>query len=251
MAPKRAAAEAGMGWGGGVVVNQGRAPGRSAGRMATARRKLRRRPARPRPTCQGGAQHHPREGDLEHRNGDKAGQGNGPQQGCSPWALEGFSADAPHSMQHDGGHRWFDAIEQTGHQGHIAIGHINAAERNQDEQRGQHKQRARHHATPGAVHQPADVGGELLGLGAGQQHAVVEGVQKALFGDPAFLLHQLAVHDGNLPRGPAKADEAQLEPELQGFAEGNGGRWRPHHSAPVMVSGFQLWGSSCASRHQA
>jgi hypothetical protein len=44
---------------------------------------------------------------------------------------------------------------------------------------------------PGAVHQPADVGGELLRLWSGQQHAVVERVQEAAFADPAPFLDQL------------------------------------------------------------
>ena len=54
-------------------------------------------------------------------------------------------------------------------------------------------------AAPRAVHQPADVDGELLRLGAGQQHAVVERVQEALLAEPAPALDQLAVHDRDLP----------------------------------------------------
>jgi hypothetical protein len=46
-------------------------------------------------------------------------------------------------------------------------------------------------------------------------------VQKALLADPAALLHQFAVHDGDLPGRPAEADEAELQPEAQGFGEGN------------------------------
>ena len=58
-----------------------------------------------------------------------------------------------------------------------------------------------------------------LRLGAGQQHAVVQRVQETPLADPAALLHQFAVHDGNLPGRAAKAEEAELEPESQGFAE--------------------------------
>ena len=56
-----------------------------------------------------------------------------------------------------------------------------------------------------AVHQPADVGGELLRLGPGQQHAVVERMEEALFADPALLLDQDAVHDRDLSGGAAEA----------------------------------------------
>ena len=55
-----------------------------------------------------------------------------------------------------------------------------------------------------AVHQPADVDGELLRLGAGQQHAVVERVQEPLLADPAAPLDQLAVHDRDLACRPAE-----------------------------------------------
>ncbi len=69
------------------------------------------------------------------------------------------------------------------------------------------------------VEQPADVGGELLRLRAGQEHAVVEGVQEPVLGNPAPALHELLMHDGNLPRGPPEADEAKLQPEGKRFAE--------------------------------
>ncbi len=45
------------------------------------------------------------------------------------------------------------------------------------------------------------------------QHAVVERVQEAPLRDPAETLHQLAVHDRDLPRRPAEADEAETPPE--------------------------------------
>src|SRR5947207_3272594 len=62
------------------------------------------------------------------------------------------------------------------------------------------------------MHEPADVGGELLRLRTGQHHAVVERVQEARFGDPAFLLDQLAMHDRDLPGRAAEADPAELPP---------------------------------------
>jgi len=58
------------------------------------------------------------------------------------------------------------------------------------------------------VQQPSDIGGQLLGFWTGQQHAVVQRVQKPALADPTTPLHQFGVHDGDLPSGPAKADEA-------------------------------------------
>jgi len=72
------------------------------------------------------------------------------------------------------------------------------------------------------VHHPADVGRELLRLGSGQHHAVVERVQKALLGDPAFPLDQVLVHDRDLPGRAAEADEAELEPVAKCLAKADG-----------------------------
>src|SRR5204863_4458573 len=88
----------------------------------------------------------------------------------------------------------------------------------------QHEQPARDDGAPAAMHQPADVGRQLLGLGAGQHHAVVQRVQEALLADPAASLHQLRVQDRDLPRRPAEADEAHPQPETKGLGKGNGRR---------------------------
>ena len=44
------------------------------------------------------------------------------------------------------------------------------------------------------MQQPADVGGQLLGLGAGQQHAVIHGVQEPALADPPLLIDQHPLH---------------------------------------------------------
>jgi len=69
------------------------------------------------------------------------------------------------------------------------------------------------------VHEPTDVSGELLGFGTGPHHAIVERVQEAPFRNPAPLPHRLLVHDRDLTRRPAEADEAEFEPEPERFAE--------------------------------
>jgi hypothetical protein len=101
---------------------------------------------------------------------------------------------------------------------------VDPAQRDEDEQRGQHEQQAGHDAAPGAVHEPANVGGQLLRLGPGQHHAVVQRVQEAPLADPAPALDELAVHDRDLPRRATEADEAELEPETKRAPEAHGGR---------------------------
>ncbi len=70
-----------------------------------------------------------------------------------------------------------------------------------------------------AVQPPADVGGDLLGLGTGQEHAEVERPQILLLGDPALLLDQLPVHDRDLPRRTPEVDETQPYPEPERLPE--------------------------------
>jgi hypothetical protein len=69
------------------------------------------------------------------------------------------------------------------------------------------------------VQPPADVGGELHGLRPRQQHAEVERREKRLLADPLLLVDERAVHEGNLPGGPAEADEADASPHPQRLHE--------------------------------
>ena len=116
-------------------------------------------------------------------------------------------------LQDDGCDGWLDAVEQTGHPCDMAISHVNPRQADQHEQRWQHKQYTRRNATPCFVHQPTNVGGQLLSFRARQDHAVIERMQKAFFRQPTPAHHQLFVHDGNLARRATKADETQLQPK--------------------------------------
>ena len=68
------------------------------------------------------------------------------------------------------------------------------------------------------MHEPTDVGGELLRFGARQNHAKVERMQEPALGDPALGIDQVAMHDRDLSRRTAEADAAQLEPIANGFS---------------------------------
>ena len=120
-------------------------------------------------------------------------------------------------LHHDGCHCRFDAIEQTSHPCDFTVGNVNPRQSDQHEQRRQHKQNTGHNAAPCFVHQPANVGGQLLGFWSGQYHAVIECMKKTFFRKPTPAHHQLFVHDGNLASRPTKADEAQLEPKNKGL----------------------------------
>ncbi len=62
------------------------------------------------------------------------------------------------------------------------------------------------------MHEPTDVGRQLLCLGSRQQHAVVQRVQKPRFTDPLLLVDQNAMHDRNLTRGAAEAEQRDACP---------------------------------------
>jgi len=63
------------------------------------------------------------------------------------------------------------------------------------------------------VHQPANVNGELLSLGPGKEHAIIQRVQEPLVRQPPALVHKLAMHDRDLAGRPPKRNEAQLQPK--------------------------------------
>ena len=142
--------------------------------------------------------------------------------------------------------------------GRLAEGGVEPAQRHDRDDAGQDEQPAGDEAAARAVQQPADIGGELLRLRAGQQHAVVERVQEAALGDPALLLDQDAVHDRDLAGRPAEAQERDAQPDAERLGEGRdartdaGGLVRKRLlaiHAPALFDG-QLWVSSLASRHQ-
>ena len=167
---------------------------------------------------QSGRQHDRRERHREHVDGDERGCGDCPQRRGG----ERARADAPRSVQDDCGDRGFDAVERARDLRHVAVRHVDPRQCDQDEKRWQHEQATGDDTAPRTMHEPADVGGELGRFRSGQHHAVVERMQKALLADPAAALDQLAVHDGDLPGRPTEADEAELQPETEGFGPADG-----------------------------
>ncbi|MNS81081.1 hypothetical protein D3C72_1147820 [compost metagenome] len=165
--------------------------------------------------CDTGNQHDQRERHIEGKDGHERCCGHGPQ----PAVLQRARADPVSRVDDNGRDCRLDAVEDPRHHRDLAKGDVDPGQANQDEQRGQYEQYAGNHPAPGAVHEPTDVGGQLLCLGAWQQHAVVQRVQEPLLADPAPALDQFLVHDRDLPGGPTKTDEAQLEPEQECFEQ--------------------------------
>src|SRR3546814_3977176 len=85
----------------------------------------------------------------------------------------------------------------------------------------QHEQRTGDQPAFRLVEQPADIGGELLRLGAGKQHAIVERVEESFLTNPAFFVDQDAVHHRDLPGGAAEAQRCDPRPNAGCFTKGN------------------------------
>ena len=169
---------------------------------------------------------------------------------------QGALADAHQRLDHDREHRGLQAEEQRFDIPDIAVGRVDIAQAHDGDDAGHDEQAARHDAAGSPVHEPADIGCELLRLRARQQHAVVQRMQEPALGDPLLLLDQDAVHDCDLPRGPAEGEQRHPQPDPERLSEADavtgisscfasGGR--VHHA---FFPAGQLWVSEVASRHQ-
>ena len=140
--------------------------------------------------------------------------------------LSDFRSDPHHRLEHDGEHGGLEAEEQGRDDADLAEQGVDDAERHDRDDAGQDEQHAGDHAAERAVHEPADVGGELLRLGAGQEHAVVQGMQEPVLADPALLLDDDAVHDRDLAGGSAEAEQRDARPDPERLAEADAVRGR-------------------------
>ena len=144
---------------------------------------------------------------------------------------------------------------------HVAVAGIDVAERHDGDDAGQDEQPAGHDAAERAVHQPADIGRELLRLGPGQQHAVVERVQK-----PALPRSSASPRPGcgasprsgrrgrrsSAPRraarpGTPRAATRRVAARIDRLPRS---RAQPRRASFTLAAG-QLWVSAWRLRHQA
>ncbi len=162
----------------------------------------------------------------------------------------------PWSNDHQ--HGGLETEEQAFDDRELAEQHVDPRQRHDGEQAGQHEQRAGEQPALGAMHQPADIGRELLRLGAGQQRAIIERLQEAVLADPLLLLDDDAMHHRDLSRRAAEAEDGHAQPDDQRFVERNAvaighgvlfrGCGKLRHAFTLLVG--QLWVSPDASRHQ-
>ncbi len=156
-----------------------------------------------------------REGHPEHREREERRHGERDEPGPG----QGPPTHPPHGLHHHGDHRRREAREHGRDQHGVARHDVDRREDEQGEHAGQDEQGARGQAAADAVEQPADVDRELLRLGTGQQHAVVQRVQEPALTDPAAPVDQLALHHGDLAGRAAEGLPGDREPRAQRRAE--------------------------------
>jgi len=160
---------------------------------------------------------HDRERDVEHEQRSERSNGDADQEPV----LERAPSDPPQRLRNDREHRGAEPGEDR----RDCCGRPPfRVDRRQDHQRhvaGKHEQDPRDEAAGSAVQQPAEVDRELLRFWTGQQGAIRQRVQEPLLADPASFVDEFAMHDRDLPGGPAKGAQGDPEPRARRFTEGN------------------------------
>ena len=214
--------------------------GRPRPRVAPERAQ-RRHPPREHPAEGAGGEDHDRERHAEQGQGDEGRDRQRDQHRVGQRA----SPDPVHRLHHDRDHRRRQTGEQPDDQVGVTGGQVQDRQPQQREHAGEHEQDAGHEPAEGAVEQPAGVDGELLGLRAGQQHAVVQGVQEPALTDPALLVDQLVLHHRDLAGRTAEGLQRDREPRpgrlpqrdhVAGAGLGLGVRWSAHAGSVPVIS---------------
>ena len=153
-----------------------------------------------------------------HSEGEQSDEGQ-PRDEEGQVRLECSATDPQHCLDHHGEHRRLQPKEQARDDTDLAPDHVDPAQHHERDDAGQDEQAAGHQAAGRTVHQPADIGGELLRLGPGQQHAVVQRVQEPRLRHPAPFLDEHAMHDRDLPRRTAETQQRDPGPDAQRLVE--------------------------------
>jgi hypothetical protein len=199
----------------GVIGDDGRRPLLAAAMAATAAGDRVGQEAIQRPAGRCGGHHDDGKGNAEYRQREKRDDRDGDQRRVGHSTL----ADPDDRLGDDRQHRGRDAGEERRDRRGLAEGDVDRRQAKEGHDAGNDEQDPGDQAATKAVEQPADVDGELLCLGAGQQHAVVQGVQESLLADPALLVDEHPLHDGDLSGRPAEGLQRDGKPRPHRFAE--------------------------------
>lgn len=153
------------------------------------------------------------EWNLEEENRNECGPGNGPVQRT----LQSLPRHAQKGFDHDCEHGCLDAQEDRFEGGSRTELGVGQRQRQHYQRTGKYEQEPRNQPAPDAVKPPANVGRQLHRLRAGQEHAEVEAAQKSPIVDPALLIDQNAMHEGDLSGRSAERQQTDLRPRSRRF----------------------------------
>ena len=188
--------------------------------------------------------HHQRKWHVEQRKRRKSRDGK-----CDRYRpLECALRHLDQRFHHQHQHRALQAKEKRRHNRYITQGCVDDGKRQHHCRTRQDEQQPRHQAAAHAMHQPAEIGCQLLRLWPRQQHAEIERMEKTRIGYPMALFHHFTMHHRNLRRRPTEGQQTNAEPHAQSL--GKGGEVGLGDLAHAVLDTGQSWVSSTASRAQ-
>lgn len=132
---------------------------------------------------------------------------------------QGSSSDPHQGQKYEGNDRGTKPSKSRRHFLDRPPGHVDPTEPEQEDRRGQDEEESRGYGSARAVHEPPKIRGQLLCLGAREQHAKVESVKETTFRDPTAAFDHFLVHDRDLSGRTSKADAPELGPKSKRLGE--------------------------------
>jgi hypothetical protein len=201
--------------GGRMLVNHGSAVGGVRAAVARRRGERVRSPPAADITDDSSSEDDERERNIENEQRDEPGRCNGSHH----VVLERAAPDADQSVHHDCENGRLQSEEKARHRRGVLEQRIERGQRDDDDEAGEHEKNASDDAAARAVQKPTDVRSELLRFGTGQQHAIVQRMQESRVGNPPPAFDQFAVHERDLSSRASKTQQADLQPNPEGFAQ--------------------------------
>src|SRR5947209_5892401 len=170
------------------------------------------------------------EANQARRKDDKR-KGNAEEEDCNEGSrrqstqgivLERSRADPHDRLRDDREYGSLQPEKQTFDCRHVAEQYVDVAERQYGDETRQHEETASDQAAARLMEKPADIDCKLLRFRPRQQHAVVQCVQKSLLTDPALLVYEDAVHDGDLSGRATERQGGDARPDADRVAERDG-----------------------------
>src|SRR5207249_5707549 len=129
------------------------------------------------------------------------------------------TAETPERLDHDAYDDGLDSVELARRRGHGAEPDVGPGERAHDERSGQDETHTGDDQPRPAAPSVADVNRHFRRVWSGNQIRRAQVVEELLAREPAAAPHDLVLHHGDVRRGTAEGDGAELEKQKRQLAE--------------------------------